>query len=75
MPISPLLLALVADGVSALPVSYVERTRGSQSSPETDWLYSLLTKMEKLYTVRKKQDRELTVAQIMISLLPNSDLS
>ena len=30
--------------------------------------------MEKLYTVSKKQDRELTVAQIMNSLLPNSDL-
>jgi len=31
--------------------------------------------MEKLYTVRKKQDQELTVAQIMNSLLPNSDLN
>ena len=30
--------------------------------------------MEKFYTIRKKQDRELTVAQIMNSLLPNSDL-
>ena len=30
--------------------------------------------MEKLYTVRKKQDQELTVAQIMNSSLPNSDL-
>ena len=29
--------------------------------------------MEKLYTVSKKQDQELTVAQIMNSLLPNSD--
>ena len=29
--------------------------------------------MEKLYIVSKKQDRELTVAQIM-NLLPNSDL-
>ena len=29
--------------------------------------------MEKLYTVNKKQDQELTVAQIMNSLLPNSD--
>ena len=28
--------------------------------------------MEKLYTVSKKQDQELTVAQIMNSLLPNS---
>ena len=32
-------------------------------------------KMEKLYTVSKKQDRELTVAQIMNSLLANSDLN
>jgi len=30
--------------------------------------------MEKLYTVNKKQDQELTVAQTMNSLLPNSDL-
>ena len=30
--------------------------------------------MEMLYTVSKKQDWELTVAQIMNSLLPNSDL-
>ena len=31
--------------------------------------------MEKLYAVsKKKQDWELTVAQIMNSLLPNSDL-
>ena len=30
--------------------------------------------MEMLYTVSKKQDGELTVAQIMNSLLPNSDL-
>ena len=33
-----------------------------------------MEKMEKLYTVSKKQDWELTVAQIMNSLLPNSDL-
>ena len=32
-------------------------------------------KMEKLYTVSKKQDWELTAAQIMNSLLPNSDLN
>ena len=31
--------------------------------------------MEKLYTVSKKQDWELTVAQIMSSLLPNSELN
>ena len=30
--------------------------------------------MEKLYTSQQKQDWELTVAQIMNSLLPNSDL-
>ena len=29
--------------------------------------------MQKLYTVKQKQDQELTVAQIMNSLLPNSD--
>ena len=32
-------------------------------------------KMEKLYTVSKKQDQELTVAKIMSFLLPNSDLN
>ena len=32
--------------------------------------------MEKLYTVsKKKNDQELTVAQTMSSLLPNSDLN
>ena len=31
---------------------------------KSDWLYSLQPKMEKLYTVIKKQDLELTVAQI-----------
>ena len=30
-------------------------------------------KVEKLYTISKKQDQELTVAHIMNSLLPNSD--
>ena len=30
---------------------------------------------EALYSQKKKQDRELTVAQIMNSLLPNSDLN
>ena len=41
---------------------------------KSDWLYSLQTKMEKLYS-QPKQDRELTMAQIMNSLLPNSDLT
>ena len=43
------------------------------STPKSDRLYSLQPKMEKLYTVNKKKDQELTVAQIMKSLLPNSD--
>ena len=43
------------------------------SISKSDWLYSLQSKMEKLY--QQKQDRELTVAQIMNSLLPNSDLN
>ena len=42
--------------------------------PKSDLLYSLQPKMEKLYS-QQKQDRELTVAQIMNSLLPNSDLN
>ena len=44
------------------------------STLKSDWLYSLHVKMEKLYTV-SKQDQELTVVQIMNSLLPNSDLN
>jgi len=31
--------------------------------------------MEKLYTVSKNKDQELTVAEIMNSLMPNSDLN
>ena len=46
------------------------------STPKSDWLYSLQPKTEKLYTVRKKKkDWELTVAQIINSLLQNSDLN
>ena len=42
---------------------------------KSDWLYSFQPKMEKLYTVSKKQDQELSVVQIINSLLPNSDLN
>ena len=46
------------------------------STPKSDWLYPLQPKMEKeaLYS-QQKQDWELTVAQIINSLLPNSDLN
>ena len=44
------------------------------STPKSDWLYSLRPKMENLYS-QQKQDQELTVAQIMNSLLPDSDLN
>ena len=44
-------------------------------TPKSDWLYYFQPKMEKLYIVSKKQDQELTVAQTMNSLLPNSDLN
>ena len=43
-------------------------------TPRSDLLYSLQSKVEKLYS-QQKQDQELTVAQIMNSLLPNSDLN
>ena len=43
------------------------------STLNSDWLYSFQAKMEKLYTVSKKKDWELTMAQIMNSFLPNSD--
>ena len=42
------------------------------SAPKSNWLYSLQPKLEKLYSLQKL-DWELTVAQIMNSLLPNSD--
>ena len=44
-------------------------------TPKSAWLHSLQPKMEKLYTSQQKQDRKLTVAQIMNSLLPNSDFN
>ena len=42
---------------------------------KSDGLYSLQPKMEMLHTVSKKQDWEMTVAQIMNFLLQNSDLN
>ena len=42
-------------------------------TPKSDWLYSLQPKMEMFYS-QQKQDQKLTVAQIMNSLLQNSDL-
>ena len=44
------------------------------SIPNSDWLCSLQPKTEKHYS-QQKQDQELTVAQIMNSLLANSDLN
>ena len=44
------------------------------SIPKSDWLYSLQPKMEKpIHSA--KQDRDLTVVQIISSLLQNSELS
>ena len=40
---------------------------------KSDWLYTLQSKMEKLYTVSKNKTGS-WLAQIMNSLLPNSDL-
>ena len=42
------------------------------SVPKLDWLYSIINTGEVLYS-QQKQDQELTVVQIMNSLLPNSD--
>ena len=44
------------------------------STPKSDWLHSLQPKMEKLYTVSKNKTGR-WLAQIMESLLPNSDLN
>ena len=61
----------IGEGVFFLSLSLFTRW----SMPKSDLLYSLQPKMKKLYTVSKKQDWELTVAQIMNSFLPNSDLN
>ena len=45
-----------------------------KSTLKSDRLYSLKPKMKKLYIVSKKQDLEMTVAQIISSLLQNSGL-
>ena len=46
------------------------------SIPKSDLFYYFQPKMENLNTVReKKKDRELTVAQIMNTLLLNSDVN
>ena len=42
------------------------------STPKSDWLYFAAKDGEALYS-QQKQDWELTVAQIMDSLLPNTD--
>ena len=52
---------------------YMDITRCSLL--KSDWLYSLHPKMEKLYKVSKKQNQELTVAQMMNSLLPNWEVT
>ena len=44
------------------------------STPKSDWLYSLQPSGKALYS-QQKHDQELTVAQIMNSLLSNSDLN
>ena len=44
------------------------------STLKSDWLYHLQPKMEKLYTVSKNKTGS-CLAQIMNSLLPNSDLN
>ena len=43
--------------------------------PKSDWLFFAAKYGEILYSQQKKKDQELTVAQIMNSLLPNSDLN
>ena len=45
------------------------------STLKSDWLYSLQPKIEKLYTVSKNKTGSWLVAQIMNSLLPNSDFN
>ena len=47
----------------------------SWSILKSDWLYSLQPKDGEVLYSQQKQDRELTMAQIMNSLLSNSDLN
>ena len=42
--------------------------------PKSDWLYFFEAKDGKALYSQQKQDQEVTVARIMNSLLPNSDL-
>ena len=53
---------------------YIWTSSDGQYQNQTDYI-SLQLKMEKLYTVRKKEDLELTVAQVISSLLQNSGLN
>ena len=52
---------------------HVDSTRWP--TPSSDWLYSFAAKNREALYSQQKQDQELTVAQIMNSLLPNSDLN
>ena len=45
------------------------------STPKSDWLYVLQPKMDAALYCQQNQEQELTAAQIMNSLLPNSDLN
>ena len=45
------------------------------STPNSDGLYSYAAKDGEALYSQQKQDQELTVAQIMNSLLPNTDLN
>ena len=56
-------------------ILHMDITRSSV--PKSDWLYSLQSKLKKLFPVssQQKQDLELTVAQIISSLLQNSGLN
>ena len=44
-------------------------------TPKSDWLYSFAAKDEETLYSQQTQDLELTVAEIMNSLLPDSDLN
>ena len=51
----------------------MEVTRSS--TPKSDWLWFFAAKDGEALYSQQKQDQELTVVQIMNSLLPNSDLN
>ena len=61
----------------SLPITQEMTLNGHHQmvTPKSDWLYSFAAKEGEALYSQQKEDQELTVAQFMTSLLPNSDLN